>query len=506
MINTLSPPTYKLPGSDPLAGSGGPQINDLLNAAKNAATGNGPTASTARVNPVPSSPKTPGATGGTKSGTKAPSGSLPGKAPTQQPNYGLNTTSTKPFNPYQAETEGQFNQSVLAAARAQYEPQLQQYQGDIAAENAASPQRVNALNSIYGAYGQDAQDAFNETQQALNAMLTQNASGNQAAQGTLAAALSSAQAPSGQLSQMMGMTPESQSSPEPYNLAALGSNNAGQNELAQIAAGLMGTQGNNVANVGLEQSQQLDNESLRHMAALQGYRGQEDALAQTIPTDIANQRQTLLTAAQNASTANLQNSLATKEFGLTANNDAANQQLAQEQFGLTKQQDQITNDLNWAKVGQGQQGLNQQEQEIQANIASTNDKLIETTSGLQAKAAGNVQKIIQGYITPKSTDFVENHTNNVATGKTTTTRTISPTWTQSLDPKSLLQTIMTAEPQLNRNQALQAMTAVDIKYGYHPSITIGQWAEQQLNPVYKNSVSLPGSTGPNPNYLQNPLG
>jgi hypothetical protein len=403
--------------------------------------------------------------------------------------------STAPYNYGEPETQGEFNQAVLAQARQQYVPQLQGIAGDVGAEDTANTERNQALGSIYGTYNTQAQDAYNETKQALTDLITQNAGNDQQAQGTLQAALSSANVPSGQMDQMMGITaPPQGSSSAPYMAAALGGDTAGENELSGIAANLIANAGNTVGDAGMEQAQQSNQESLRHQAALEGYSGQKQAILQQIPTDIQTAQTAETTNAQNAATTALQNALAQKEFGLSAQDQSFNENQATQTLALTKQQDAVTNAQNWKKISQSGQQLGQNEQSIQASIDENNAKTIETEAKLTAAQAVNVQKTITAYLLPSKTEY-STVTKTTGTGSTHSTVLNSAAYTARMNPGQLAAQLQSAYG-ISREQALAAMQGITVPYGTSGE-TMGQWAAAQLHPttapkqVFKSPVPLP---------------
>lgn len=478
-LNSSGSNTLKLPGLAPQTQSVGSQTAALLK--QNAGPG-----STGQQSSIPSSP--PKASTGLKSifpsGTPSTAGVGPSKAaprPVARPStYGLDTTSTKPYNALAPETTGQVNQAILAAAKQQFEPQLQGVQGGINAEDVANKERSQELGGIYGTYNDQAAKAYQDTRDALTQLLSQNASGNAQAEQTLGAALGSANQPGNSLAQMMGVTEPAGSSATPYNLAALGGDNAGQNELSSIAAGLLGTAGTERANAGLEQAQQTNNESLRHQGALEGFQSQRQAINQQIGPDIQVARTAEQKALQDAATTALQNRLATATFDLGANKQAFDQNLATMSFAEKQQKDAATNAQGWERLKEGQQRLGQQEQSIQASIDSTNVKTLETEAKLSAQQANNVSKTVQAYFLPTKEEITTQTKTDPKSGATVHSTQINHgAYLARINPSELVNEL-TNSYGITEAQALQSLTGITVKYGTAPGPTVGQWAQGKL--------------------------
>ena len=483
----------KIPGTS--SSTGGSQVSNLLGGNK------GTGATTGQITMAPfraaksvAAPKlttsAPKATSG-----KIPSGKTPGAAPISASDrlanqiatgtFGLNTSAKGGYNPFATPSQASVNQQILQQARSQYLPQLQTIQGNIGAENTANPQRVSDIKSIYGTYGTQAQNAFNQTKNALTSLLQQTRTGDQTAQNVLGAALNSANVPGQTLDQMMGITAPQGAPASPYLAAAEAQGTGVQNELAQAGTGLLGTVGQGITNAGLERAQQLDTESLRHQAALQGYTGQLSALAQQVPSDIATARTAVNTQLQNAATTNLQNRLAQQTFGLNKQQQQFNQEQTAKVNSANIANQGVQNAQNWARIKQGNTQLAQNAQSIQASIDSTNAKTIQSEAKLEAGTANNMAKTIQSYFTPTKEMIYTTSTKSQpkkAGQQPVTTRTThvnTAAYEQAINPAELVGTLQ-SQYGVSREQALQAIQNQPQFYGTNPNQSVGQWAREQL--------------------------
>jgi len=397
--------------------------------------------------------------------------------------YGLNTGASAAYNPWGTETQGQVNQQILNAARAQYLPTLQTIQGGVSAEDTVNPQRVSDIKAIYGDYANQATNAYNTLRGTLTQMITANQSQNQAAQQTLGAALNSANVPGQTLDEMMGITAPQGAPASPYLAAAEAQGQGINNTLQDIGTGVLGTAAGQIQNAGLERAQQLDTESLRHAAALQGFQGQMQALAQQIPGDIQTARNTITTQLQNAATTNLQNRIAEQTLALNQSNAKFTQSEQLKSDATVAANNKETAKENWAKI-----------QAANSKAAITNqesiDKFNTNTSfkiaGLQAKQKDNILKVINAYLAPTK-DEQQTYTNKIytnvggvqtATGSEKGQKLNEAMYYQRLDPKKLLDQIQVITG--NRTDALKAMSGITTNHGTANGQTIGQWAQDQL--------------------------
>jgi len=456
---------------------------------------------------APKAPKAPTVAAPKATSTKLPAGKTPGAAPISPTDklanqiatgtFGLNTGAKGAYNPFGTQTQGQVNQQILQQARSQYLPQLQTIQGNLAAENAADPQRVAAITATYKTYGQQAQDAYNQVRNQLSQWLTQNAAGNQAAQQTLGAALNSANVPGQTLDQMLGITAPPGSPAQPYQAAAEAQGQGIQNTLGQLAASDLGPLGEQISNAGLERAQQLDTESLRHRAAVQGLQGQMSALAQQIPSDITTARNAITTQLQNAATTALQNRIAQETLNLNKQNQAFTQGQARQSQAFNESQTRqvnaanihnqnVTNAQNWARIQQGNTQLDQNAKSIQAGIDSTNAKTIQNEAKLQATAANNVAKTIQAYFSPTKEEIyttTQKSQPKAGSGQqpvtTRTTHINENQYRQRIQPWALVQQLQD-QYGISRIQALQAIQNQPQYYQGNSRLTVGQWAKDML--------------------------
>jgi len=402
--------------------------------------------------------------------------------------YGLNTTSKAAFDPLSpgATTVGGFNKQVLAAAQPQYLPQLQAIQGQQTAENTANKERTTDIGSLYQQYQQQAQQAFKQAQQALTGIVAQNNAGP--GQANLQAALQSAQGGPNSLAQMMGINaPAGQSATLPYTGASQAAQTATQQELNSLASSYLTTPSQELAQVPLERATELNTESLRHQAATEGFQGQTAALVQQIPGIIEKAREQLVSDLQSAQSLKFQETLANKQFGLSAQSQAFNQAQTKKQFTETQLNDAANRTAQAATIAQN--AAAQQAQIAQQAAAAT-----DATAKAEGQARANAVAQITKDLTPTK-DMMKTVSvpANSATGAAATkTLVLDPTkWHPDLG--SILKSVMTLYG-LDQNTALQLISAVGGGTRYGPSTqTIAQWADtfvQRSRPAAKLGVKV----------------
>lgn len=91
-------------------------------------------------------------------------------------------------SPYK--TQGQFNQGVAQTAKAEYQPELDQFSKEESGEKGLHESREGENASIYAKYHEEAQNAFNNAKSALADIASRQNSSTQAGQQALQAALS----------------------------------------------------------------------------------------------------------------------------------------------------------------------------------------------------------------------------------------------------------------------------------------------------------------------------
>lgn len=487
---SLQAPVIRIPGRDPLADTAGQQIGQFLNRNKGpGATGNDSSyvAHAAGIRQVAG-----GSRGGSPTGTvipkvntspphTSPHPAAPKPSPNAAPNtYGLNVNDPTPYNPFQPESQGEFNKQLVAAVKAQVQPQYQAIAGGVNAENAAAGQRGQEIQGIFSTYGQQANDAYQQTKQELQQMLAANASGDQQAQQYLSAALGGANQPGNQLNQMLGLPSTPGGETTPYNLAALGMGTSTQDAMTKQGEGDITAAGMQLGNAGLEQAQASNAESLRHQAALEGYSGQRQALAGTIPNLLTTTRQQLGTQAEQAATTALQNRLATQEFGLAKQAQGFNENQTLRTFYEAKGNDAQRWKTTWAQIGQNNRKLDIEARSVQASIDATNVKNLQTYAKLNAQQSQGVSKYLETYLAPTKEEYSTTSTPNLKTGGTTRATVIDgKKYLLRMNPTQLMQQLET-NFQLTPQQALQSMSGITVKYGYNPKQTMGEWAQLQL--------------------------
>jgi hypothetical protein len=357
----------------------------------------------------------------------------------------------------------------LNAAKPQYLPQLQDIQGQTAAENTANAQRRSAIGSIYNQYQQQAKTAFGQVQKSLNDIIAQNNAGP--GQANLGAALQSAQGGPNSLAQMMGITaPEGAAETLPYTGAAQAATTATQDELNNLASSYLAVPSEQLGNVPLERATELNTESLRHQAAAQGLRTQQQALVDQIPGIIEKAREQMVSDLQSSQSLTFQEQLAKQQFGLQSQAQAFNQTQTAKQFAETQKNDAANRAAQAATTAQNAQTIANQQQQISSNAA-------DATAKAQGQAQANAIKYIQSVLTPTKDQLTTKTVKNPVTGITTKQQVIDPT-TWHPDLGSALRGMMTLYG-LNQDEALKLIAAVGggtfVSGG--GGQTIAQWAD-----------------------------
>lgn len=403
--------------------------------------------------------------------------SSPGRGGTS---YGYSTTSRAPFNPYASyPTVGALNKAAIAAAAPGYQPQLDQNAADLAAENAASKQRTTDLTGIYSQYGNQAQQAFNETRDALNAMIGANATGDQQSQGVLQAALSSATGGQNSLAQMMGMSgPAPAQEIAPYASAAQGAARGTGSELQALSGGLLSTSGNAVADAAMEGAQQQNIESLRHGAAVQSNEQSRSALIDQIPDLIEKAREQLISDSLNASGLQFQQQLAAKQFGLSEKTANANIANAAATTDINRQNSAENRRVAEATLQSNQQTQALNQQALQAKIQQSKATLAIALAKTTGQREAGALKWLTSWVTPTPEELAKKSTTTIDPKTQATIRItagqIDPTrWHR--DAGMALKTLMTVYG-LDLKTALSYMSTLTAPIGGGVNMTIGQWA------------------------------
>jgi hypothetical protein len=384
-------------------------------------------------------------------------------------------------------TVGQLNAQALALARPGYEPQLQQAAADRQAENLANQQRAAALKGIYGEYGNQAQAAFNETQQALKDMIAANSTGDTQQAGVLNAALSSALQGPSTLGSMMGIsgTPTA-ADIAPYQSAAQGAAAGTGQELQALSGGLISTTGENVANAALEGAQQKDIESTRHQAALQSNTQTRDTVIAGIPDVIAKVREQLITDLTNAQGLSFQQKLAEQQFGLSKTTEADNAAIAQGTLRLNQVNSAANRAATTRKLDLTAQQIENQRLSIVATAKRAESVLAQATAKAQGTRQANGIKFLTQWVQPTKNETATTSTTDPNTGATTHGSKLA-------DPSAWYRNPADAFNQLTRTygfspaEAYQLMSGFNTPIGRGAGITIGQWAEAHLRALHPNT-------------------
>lgn len=417
----------------------------------------------------------------------------PGKQVNQgKINYGLPTTSKAAFNPSAVPTTvGAFNKEVNQSAEPSYLPQLQQTQADQQQENQLNKIRQTDIGSIYSQETNNTQQAFNEAQQALNAIIAGENSNNTNAQGVLGAALTSAQQPGNASAAMMGMTPAAASETLPYQAAATGATENVANTLGTSAGGELSNLAQGVAGTAEDRASALNQESARHQAEVQTLQSDRDAIVQGIPAAINTAREALIKDMQSAQNSTVQQQLAEKQYGLTAATTKAN-----------IQNQTATQKLNATNAATNRETANEQvkmdEQQIQvqsenATTAAQKAKADEATAIAKATSQQQVNaiKFLTSWSQPTKEEIVPAHkVTNPATGASTEVpQQVVKTWARN--PQNALNTVM-VNYGVGLQEALTLMTTVNTPIGGNKG-TVGQWAQNYLNRISGKPEGVTGS-------------
>jgi hypothetical protein len=313
-------------------------------------------------------------------------------------------------------------------------PQLQEIQGQTAAEQTAAAQRTRDIGAIYNQYGQQAQQAYDAVRASLNDIIAQNAPGP--GQANLAAALQSAQGGQGQLAQMMGITaPPGQAATLPYVGAGQAAATATQEELNNLASSALTLPAQNLAGVGAERATELNTESLRHQAALQGLQGQQAALVQQIPGIIEKARQQMITDLQSAQSLRFQEQLAQRQFGLQAQAQQFQQKMAGKQFTETQLNDAANRAAQNAQIQQNAQALQNQ-------MAATQTASQQALAQAQGKSQADAIKYLTSAMTPSKADYKTVTTRDPVTNSVTGHQQVLDVNKWHVDVGSLLRSAM----------------------------------------------------------------
>jgi hypothetical protein len=338
---------------------------------------------------------------------------------------------------------------------------------------------MQQLTGIYSSYGSQAQQAFNQTQQALNGIIAANATGDSQSQGVLQAALASATGGQNDLGAMMGIsgTPTAQEV-APYMSAAAGENAGTGSELKSLAGGLMSTVGAGVSNAALEGAQQKDIESTRHLAALQSNQQSRDAIIAQIPNLINAAKQQLISNALNASGLQFQQKLAQQQLALAQKTEAANASNAAGTLALNKTNSAANIANAKAQLAQNQQVINNNYQIAQQTLAATNAKTAAALQTTIAKAQGaqeaNALKYLTTWAAPTPLE-ISKTTKTLPDGTVVHAGSIDPT-KYHRDVGAALKTLMT-NYGLSLQTALSYLETLTIPIGGNQTMTVAQWAQ-----------------------------
>lgn len=396
-------------------------------------------------------------------------------------NYGYSTTDKTAFNPFaMPKTVGALNAQALALARPGYQPQLQQSAADRQAENVAGQQRAAALKGIYGEYGNQAQAAFNETQQALRDMIASNATGDTQQAGVLNAALNSALGSPNQLGSMMGISGAvTPGEVAPYEAASQGAAAGTGQELKALSGGLLSTTGETVANAALEGAQQRDIESTRHQAALQSNTQSRDAIVAGIPDIIAKARAQLITDLENAQGLQFQQTLASKQFGLSKQTEADNAAIAKGTLALNQVNSAANRAATTRKLDLTAQQIENQRLGIEATAQRAQAVLAQATAKAQGTRQANGIKYLTQWVQPTKQETATTSTTDPNTGATTHGSKLADPAAWYRNPSDAFNTL-TRTYGFTPREAYTLMSGFNTPIGRGANITVAQWAEAHL--------------------------
>ena len=233
--------------------------------------------------------------------------------------------------------------------------------------------------------------------------------------------------------------------------------------------------GEQLGNAPLERATELNTESLRHQAAMQGFRTQQQALVEQIPGIIAQARQTMINDLQSAQALNVQEQIAQGQFGL------AKQQQGFAQ-GVTRQQQAQSRQAQAFNERMQQQTVAQNAQRLAIARAQANAAGAKLMAQLKGKTQANGIKWLTGWVQPTKDQMITKTVKgaiNPKTGQSGPTQRyqiLAPGWHRDVGQAL---NILMDQYGFTQQQALQAIRDIGgttIIGGGAGKMTMAQWA------------------------------
>jgi hypothetical protein len=247
-----------------------------------------------------------------------------------------------------------------------------------------------------------------------------------------------------------------------------------------------------LGNAPLERATELNTESLRHQAAAQGLRTQQQALVDQIPGIVEKAREQLVSDAQSAQSLRFQENLAGQQFGLQKQAQTFNQSLATKQFTETQLNDQANRASQAATIAQNAQALTNQTQ-------ATNNAATDAIAKAQGQSQANAVKWLQGWLAPTKQEMTTKTVKDPTTGNTIHEQVLANPSGWHRNVGDALRSIQTLYG-LSEPEALQLMTAVggSTYVSGQGGMTVAQWAQtynqrlgQQRKTAAQNKADIP---------------
>lgn len=245
----------------------------------------------------------------------------------------------QPFNPLQTpyKTYGDFERAARALAYQQYGPQMEDLRSQINEATSANQGRREDISRYTAGLTNNLTKSFDDTNRALQGLLSTYTGGNQAAQQSLAAILAASDQAGVNRAQGAGVPAPGTGSAQ-VNASANSLPNAGGNTLAQIFASQIAAASQRQSLGSLMARESYDQEAARFRNVMGGLQNQRTSLSSQIPQYRQNARQELWQQALAGQNQGFQQDLARDQFGLAKQNQKFQQNLANKQFGLSQQQ------------------------------------------------------------------------------------------------------------------------------------------------------------------------
>ena len=340
--------------------------------------------------------------------------------PKPTPRPAVTTAAPKPaaFNPVAAMTPQQIDERARQIAQSQVQPELDLIGQETKRTDSAHENRNAQLQGWYGAQQGQLNQAFSDTQRALDKMLSLSSTTGQQGSDALAAALRAAGAGSSDLARMTGTQ-----APPGEEAALLASHAAGvapqREALAQAAMARLGAQGERRSLASIGGIESIDQERRRYGAEARELGGRRQAAAGRLGGLINEARTGLESRELDKYKTREDLNLAKKKFGEDRANRLFQQWLATKELGLKEKDlnfDQWLSRQNLSLEGAKfahQQNIDVQElglrsREIDATIAHLNaDAKKEKDANKRkqkedrAKAWANGRALLEEYLAPR---------------------------------------------------------------------------------------------------------